>query len=59
MSAQPTTLRISGGRVIVVCRHAPVVKVFRVTGLDQVFPLHSALDDVVHPLTQRADDGSR
>jgi anti-sigma B factor antagonist len=49
-----------GGRVAVVCPHAPVVKIFRITGLDQVFPLHSALEDVVHPPTQHAaEDGSR
>jgi anti-sigma B factor antagonist len=36
-----------GGQVAVVCPHSQVVKTFQLTGLDQVFPLYSTLDDVV------------
>jgi anti-sigma B factor antagonist len=42
------------GRISVVCRHPPVVKIFRTTGLDQVFTLHATLDDALHRSTHLA-----
>ena len=49
-----------GGKISIVCPHAPVLKIFRVTGLDQVFPLHPALDDIVPaPAHDAADNDLR
>jgi len=39
------------GRISVVCSHPPVVKIFRMTGLDQVFTLHATLEDVLRRST--------
>jgi anti-sigma B factor antagonist len=34
----------SGGRVALVCREGPTLKVLAITGLDRVFPIHPSVD---------------
>ncbi len=48
--------RALNGSLSLVCAETPVLKVFRVTGLDKVFEIHESIDDATaKPLT--ADGG--
>ena len=38
-------VREAGGDLRVVCGRESVVKIFRITGLDKVFPMFTSLDD--------------
>lgn len=40
-------LRAAGGTFAVVCAKEPLLKVFRITALDQVFPLHDTVEAAV------------
>lgn len=40
-------LRSVGGTFALVCAREPLLKIFRITALDQVFPLHSTVDVAV------------
>jgi anti-sigma B factor antagonist len=40
-------LHVDGGQLTIVSRHPSVLKVFQVTGLDQVFPIRASLADAV------------
>jgi anti-sigma B factor antagonist len=48
-------LRAAGGTFSLVCAKEPLLKVFRITALDQVFPLH----DTVESATGIRPDGTR
>lgn len=37
-------LRASGGSLALVCTREPLLKIFRITALDQVFPLYSSVE---------------
>ena len=40
-------LKLRGGSLVVVCDNDPIVKTFRITGLDGVFTLVRSLDDAL------------
>ncbi|KAB1160996.1 STAS domain-containing protein [Micromonospora sp. DSM 115977] len=40
-------LRAAGGSFALVCDKEPLLKIFRITALDQVFPLHPTVDAAV------------
>jgi anti-sigma B factor antagonist len=40
-------LRARGGRLLVACDHAPILKTFRVTGLDGVFTLAPSVEEAL------------
>ncbi|MFI7426072.1 STAS domain-containing protein [Micromonospora sp. NPDC049836] len=40
-------LRSSGGSFALVCDKEPLLKIFRITALDQVFPLHPTVDAAI------------
>ena len=41
-------LKLRGGSLIIVCENEPIIKTFRITGLDGVFTLVSSIDDAVN-----------
>jgi anti-sigma B factor antagonist len=41
-------LKLRGGSLVIVCENEPIIKTFRITGLDGVFTLVSSLDDAVN-----------
>jgi anti-sigma B factor antagonist len=41
-------LKLRGGSLTIVCENEPIIKTFRITGLDGVFTLVSSLDDAVN-----------
>jgi anti-sigma B factor antagonist len=40
-------LRPDGGRLVLVCSDRNILKIFEITGLDQVFPIHATLAEAV------------
>jgi anti-sigma B factor antagonist len=40
-------LKLRGGSLVIVCENEPIIKTFRITGLDGVFTLVSSLDDAL------------
>jgi anti-sigma B factor antagonist len=40
-------LKLRGGTLVVVCENEPIVKTFKITGLDGVFTLAASLDDAL------------
>ncbi len=40
-------LRPNGGRLALVCTDQNITKIFEITGLDRVFPIHSSRDDAL------------
>jgi anti-sigma B factor antagonist len=40
-------LRAAGGSLNLVCPHERLLKIFRITGLDTVFEIHSSVEDAV------------
>ena len=43
-------LRPSGGSLALVCTDENITKIFEITGLDRVFPIHSSRDDALAAL---------
>jgi anti-sigma B factor antagonist len=41
-------LKLRGGSLVIVCETEPIIKTFRITGLDGVFTLVSSLDDALN-----------
>jgi len=41
-------LRSSDGSLSVVCPHERLLKIFRITGLDNVFPIHSSVEEATN-----------
>jgi anti-sigma B factor antagonist len=41
-------LKLRGGSLVIVCENEPIIKTFRITGLDGVFTLVSSLDDALN-----------
>ncbi len=39
-------VRAHDGSVRVVCTHERIIKIFRITGLTNVFPIHASIDEV-------------
>ena len=44
-------LRPSGGSLALVCTDQNISKIFEITGLDRVFPIHSSRDDALAAVT--------
>jgi anti-sigma B factor antagonist len=40
-------MREGGGEMSVVCPNAAIAKIFSITGLDRVFPIHPSLDEAL------------
>ena len=43
-------LRPSGGTLAIVCSNQNISKIFEITGLDRVFPIHDSRDDALSAL---------
>jgi anti-sigma B factor antagonist len=43
-------LRPTGGSLALVCTEPSIVKIFEITGLDRVFPIHSSRDEALSEL---------
>jgi anti-sigma B factor antagonist len=43
-------LRPEGGRLVLVCSDRNITKIFEITGLDTVFPIHATLADAVETI---------
>jgi anti-sigma B factor antagonist len=43
-------LRVKGGEMRLVCTSPSILKVFDITGLDRVFPIHASLDEATASL---------
>ena len=44
-------LRPTGGSLALVCTDENITKIFEITGLDRVFPIHSSRDDALSALS--------
>ena len=44
-------LRPAGGSLALVCTDENITKIFEITGLDRVFPIHSSRDDALAAVT--------
>jgi anti-sigma B factor antagonist len=44
-------LRPAGGSLALVCTDENITKIFEITGLDRVFPIHSSRDDALSALS--------
>jgi anti-sigma B factor antagonist len=42
-------LRVKGGEMRLVCTSPSILKVFDITGLDRVFPIHASVDEATAP----------
>jgi anti-sigma B factor antagonist len=51
-------LRATGGSLRLVCPHERLLKIFRITGLDSVFEIHSSVEDATGGTTQAARTGA-
>ena len=51
-------MRPSGGRIALVCTDPNVVKVFRITGLDRVFPMYASRAEAVDALGLHGANGN-
>lgn len=51
-------LRAVGGTFRLVCAKEPLLKIFRITALDQVFPIHSTVEAATGGEQTGADPGS-
>jgi anti-sigma B factor antagonist len=45
-------LRPAGGTLALVCSDPNIVKIFEITGLDRVFPIHAARDEALSAVKQ-------
>ncbi len=43
-------LRPDGGRLVLVCSDRNITKIFEITGLDKVFPIHATLAEAVETI---------
>jgi anti-sigma B factor antagonist len=50
------TLRATGGELVVSCRDRSIRKVFAITGVDQLIPMHASLEDAVRQALERRLD---
>ena len=46
-------LRPAGGSLTIVCTDQNICKIFEITGLDRVFPIHDSRDDALAALAAR------
>ena len=49
-------LRPGGGSLALVCTDENITKIFEITGLDRVFPIHSSRDDALAALSRERRD---
>jgi anti-sigma B factor antagonist len=47
-------LRPAGGSLAVVCTDQNITKIFEITGLDRVFPIHESRDDALHAVADQS-----
>jgi anti-sigma B factor antagonist len=50
-------LRPAGGSLAIVCADQNICKIFEITGLDRVFPIHGTRDDALAAVSSAAADG--
>jgi len=55
--AARTTARDAGSALPIVCDHARILKLFKITGLDSVFEIHPSVDAAVQSLGHQAPAG--
>ena len=48
-------LRPSGGALALVCSDQNITKIFEITGLDRVFPIHTSRDEALSSLSSKAE----
>ncbi len=48
-------LRPSGGALALVCTDQNITKIFEITGLDRVFPIHATRDEALGSLSSQAE----
>ncbi|MDQ4072141.1 MAG: STAS domain-containing protein [Actinomycetota bacterium] len=48
-------LRPSGGGLALVCSDQNITKIFEITGLDRVFPIHATRDEALSEVAQSGD----
>ena len=48
-------LRPAGGSLALVCSDQNITKIFEITGLDRVFPIHETRDEALSSVAQSAD----
>jgi len=48
-------LRPAGGSLALVCSDQNITKIFEITGLDRVFPIHATRDEALSSVAQPAD----
>ncbi|HEV2088644.1 MAG TPA: STAS domain-containing protein, partial [Cryptosporangiaceae bacterium] len=41
------TARLAGGRFTLVCTQPKILKIFRVTGLEEIFGIHASVDEAL------------
>lgn len=49
-------LRPAGGSLALVCTDENITKIFEITGLDRVFPIHSSRDEALDAVSSGATD---
>ena len=49
-------LRPAGGTLALVCSDQNIVKIFEITGLDRVFPIHSSREEALDAVSSGATD---
>ena len=52
-------LRPAGGSLALVCTDQNITKIFEITGLDRVFPIHSSRDEALAAVAQQQQRSSR
>jgi anti-sigma B factor antagonist len=51
-------LRPTGGTLVLVCSDQNIVKIFEITGLDRVFPIHETRDEALSSVKQGGAAGA-
>ena len=51
-------LRPSGGSLALVCTDQNITKIFEITGLDRVFPIHASREDALSDVGGSAENGA-
>jgi anti-sigma B factor antagonist len=49
-------LRPAGGQLALVCTDENITKIFEITGLDRVFPIHSSREEALDAVSSGAAD---
>ncbi len=49
-------LRPAGGSLVLVCTDENITKIFEITGLDRVFPIHSSREEALDAVSSGATD---